>query len=111
MIAGTGQGCFTKPPLLQKREAENRPPRPPIGSAIVTLTHVEPVPSFAREGHLYATPSGARFYVFTAGDGTSWDAASADTRPRSFGPTLIRGASSREECVQRLAAAIGATTA
>lgn len=71
--------------------------------ARVKLHHVQQVPTFTVEGHLYETDNGRRrFYVFTAGDGSVWSATEPEPN-RSLGKYLVRFASSRSECVKQLA--------
>ncbi|MGE0363751.1 MAG: hypothetical protein AB7R67_23780 [Vicinamibacterales bacterium] len=65
------------------------------------LRHVEQVPTFVVEGHLYESNDGRQFYVFTAGDGSVWTAT--EPEGRNVGRYLVGAASSRSECVNKLA--------
>jgi hypothetical protein len=70
--------------------------------APVKLHHVEQVPTFIVEGHLYESDDGRRFYVFTAGDGSVWSATEPEAN-RSLGNYLVRLASSKNDCLAQLA--------
>jgi len=76
------------------------------------LRHVEqagPRSAFAFEveGHVYEVDDGRRFYVFTAGEGTVWDAR--EVAPGGgLGPYLVRSAEGREACVRQLRDRLGA---
>jgi hypothetical protein len=56
---------------------------------------------FAGEGHVYEATDGRRFYVFTAGDGTRWDACEVATGG-GLGAFLVQDAPGREACVRQL---------
>jgi hypothetical protein len=70
------------------------------------LRHVEqtgPRSAFAFEveGHVYEVDDGRRFYVFTAGDGSMWDAC--DVAPGGgLGPYIVQGAEGHQACVRQL---------
>ncbi len=65
------------------------------------LKHVRKQRGFLKEGHLYAHGD-AFFLVFTAGDGRTWDACVSDATGNHMAEFRVRGAGSRDECVERL---------
>ena len=69
--------------------------------AAVELRHVEQIPTFVVEGHLYESKDGRQFYVFTAGDGSSWCATQPDGR--NIGRYVVPHAPTRAACVKQLA--------
>ena len=73
----------------------------------VSVRHVEAVPTFVVEGHLYETADQSRrFYVFTAGDGSVWSATEPRPDERGVGRYLVRAAPDRESCVKQLQRAL-----
>jgi len=70
------------------------------------LKHVREQRGFLAEGHLYAHGDDF-FLVFTAGDGRTWDACVSDASGEHMADFRVRGAGSREECVERLERALG----
>jgi hypothetical protein len=78
-----------------------------VVSGAPQLKRVRRQRGFLVEGYLYRF--GDRYFlVFTAADGTRWDACDSDEAGAGMGAYQVRGADSRDECVERLERRLGA---
>jgi hypothetical protein len=69
------------------------------------LKRVRKQRGFLVEGYLYAY--GDRYFlVFTAADGTRWDACDSDALGASMGTYRVRGGEGIEDCLARLERAL-----